>query len=64
MPDITMCKGKGCKKRESCYRYVAKPDRFQSYSAFEFLIVNGKCDWYWRCEDGDQGSGSRTSEII
>ena len=25
MPDITMCTGEGCKKRERCYRFTATP---------------------------------------
>lgn len=33
MPDITMCKGDGCGVRDNCYRYTAKPDKWQSYFA-------------------------------
>jgi hypothetical protein len=31
MPDITMCGGKGCNKKDKCYRYTAKPSAYQSY---------------------------------
>jgi hypothetical protein len=35
MPDISMCRGKNdiskCPIRDTCYRYKATPDRFQSY---------------------------------
>jgi len=32
MPDITMCKGKGCPKKENCWRYRAIPTpNWQSY---------------------------------
>lgn len=32
MPDIAMCTGVGCKYKESCYRFVAKPsENRQSY---------------------------------
>ena len=32
MPDISMCKGKTCPLKESCYRYTATPNEFrQSY---------------------------------
>ena len=32
MPEITMCRDKGCSKAKSCYRYTAKPDPlYQSY---------------------------------
>lgn len=35
MPDISMCFGKHCPKREECYRAIAKPDKIQSYGDFE-----------------------------
>lgn len=31
MPDITMCKGDYCPIKENCYRFMAKPDAYQSY---------------------------------
>ena len=32
MPDITMCKGGGCPRKDKCYRYTAKPCEYmQSY---------------------------------
>lgn len=32
MPDITMCKGEGCPKKDLCYRHTAKPTpHWQSY---------------------------------
>lgn len=31
MPDITMCKGNGCKIKEDCYRFKARPSYWQSY---------------------------------
>ena len=34
MPDITMCIATGCSIKNSCYRYTAKPDKYQSYSDF------------------------------
>lgn len=43
MPDITMCLNEKCDRRKSCYRYIAKPDRYQSYSMF----LNENCDYYW-----------------
>ena len=45
MPDIAMCKQDKCKKRKTCYRYMAKPDnRWQSY-----IIVDDPktCEHYW-----------------
>jgi len=31
MPDISMCDGKNCKKKEECYRFTAVPSSWQSY---------------------------------
>ncbi|MCD7819872.1 MAG: hypothetical protein LUH07_12625 [Lachnospiraceae bacterium] len=36
MPDISMCFGRRCKKKDECYRHCARPDRpEQSYMDFE-----------------------------
>jgi len=46
MPDITMCSGDGCPKKQSCYRYTAKASDYQSF----FMnppIKDGECDHYW-----------------
>lgn len=53
MPDITMCQGRDCPMKESCYRFTATPDPMQSY----FIIppcakkdtlanVYSDCDFY------------------
>lgn len=31
MPDISMCSGDNCEKKETCYRFTAKPGEWQSY---------------------------------
>ena len=33
--DITMCCCEECKRRNKCYRYMAVPEKIQSYSNFE-----------------------------
>lgn len=45
MLDITMCDNKECNKKETCYRYTAKPHEYwQSYCTF----MGGKdCEYYW-----------------
>ena len=44
MPDITMCKNNKCSKKDTCYRFKAKPDTYQSY----FIDMKEKdCDSYW-----------------
>ena len=35
MPDISMCFGKDCDRREHCYRYKAKPNQVQTYRDLE-----------------------------
>lgn len=49
MPDITMCANNNeCKKKDSCYRNVAKPSRWQSYASFyDQYRPNKKCEYYW-----------------
>jgi len=46
MSDITMCKGTNCPFKESCYRFMANPEEYQSYFV-EPPIKDGKCTMYW-----------------
>ena len=46
MPDITMCKGIGCKAKETCYRYKAEPNEHQQSYFLEPPIVNNGCEYY------------------
>jgi hypothetical protein len=46
MPDITMCKGTNCPYKESCYRYTAKPNEYQSYF-IEPPFKDDDCKMYW-----------------
>ena len=34
--DITMCTSVSCSERENCYRVQAKPEKYQSWSNFEY----------------------------
>ena len=36
IPDITMCSSETCSERERCYRAMAKPSEYQSWSNFEY----------------------------
>jgi len=46
MPDISMCEGKGCDVKNTCYRFTAKPSKFtQSYVMPD--VKPGGCDIYW-----------------
>ena len=49
MPDITMCEGKGCQKKMSCYRYSADASNFQSYFK-ETPIKDNECEYYIKQE--------------
>ena len=44
--DITKCKGTDCSLKESCHRYTAKPNDYQSWFT-ESPIKDNKCDMYW-----------------
>jgi hypothetical protein len=48
MPDISMCWGKECPFKESCYRYVAKPNEYrQSYFVEPpYRVVEGMCEFF------------------
>ena len=59
MPDITMCKGTGCPKKETCYRFTATPDKYwQSWFAGMPARKNEECPYYmqdWRKEAAPHG---------
>lgn len=55
MPDISMCPGDDCPRKETCYRYTATPNQFrQSY--FTKAVYDKKdttkmtCMYYWETE--------------
>jgi hypothetical protein len=48
-PDMAMCRNDKCPKKETCYRYIAKPNPYwQTYMDF-----NGK-DCYIECKSKGQ----------
>lgn len=47
MPDITMCLNEKCNSKEKCYRFLAEPDEYQSYSLFENSFDGDKCVMFW-----------------
>ena len=46
MADITKCSGLLCPYKETCYRYTAKANEYQSYFTNP-PIKDNKCDLYW-----------------
>jgi hypothetical protein len=53
MPDISMCAGGNCPKKQDCYRYTAKPSQYmQSYfSEVPYNIEEQNCDYFWDNSD-------------
>jgi hypothetical protein len=46
MPDIAMCKGKGCKLKKKCLRFTAAPNELrQSYFAEPPMETNNSCTY-------------------
>lgn len=50
MPDITMCDDEGCPMKDRCYRYLAKPSKWQSYFA-DSPREDDKCELVWEVRD-------------
>jgi len=51
MADIAMCNRRDCAKKNTCYRYLAFPDEYQSYIVIDKVNLDDGCDEYWRCRD-------------
>lgn len=53
MPDISMCSGKDCPLKESCYRFKAVPSEYrQSWLVTPPYNPETKtCDHYWEEDD-------------
>lgn len=49
MVDIAMCSRRDCKKKWSCFRYLAFPDEYQAYLMIDKVDLSDGCDKYWRC---------------
>lgn len=48
MSDITMCEGKGCPKKETCYRFTVTPDTYwQAWFAGTPTTENEECPYYY-----------------
>lgn len=57
MPDIAMCQNESCNLKTKCYRYTAKPCRYQCYGLF-VPVNNEKCEYFW------DNSKYETSKIL
>lgn len=45
-PDISKCLNKDCPKKDTCYRYTAKPSEMQTYFIDVKPDENGECEYY------------------
>lgn len=45
MADISKCLGTGCPQKQSCYRYLAPENDWQSYMPPEW--DGTECEYYW-----------------
>tara|TARA_R110000782_G_scaffold218544_1_gene305932 strand:+ start:366 stop:521 length:156 start_codon:yes stop_codon:yes gene_type:complete len=50
MADISMCEGKGCDVKETCYRFKATPNKYRQSYIFPSNIQIGGCDSYWNLQ--------------
>lgn len=53
MPDITMCNGNGCPKKDSCYRFTAKPNELWQSYFMDIPYKDNDCDSYWSVKDNN-----------
>ena len=61
MPDITMCPGAGCNKKDTCYRHTAtptKPYQVQVQQAPE------DCAYYWPIDGRRDKDGKWEMDLI
>lgn len=55
MVDIAMCNRQDCKKRLTCFRYLADSDEFgQIYLVVDKTILDNGCDNYWKCSNSKE----------
>jgi hypothetical protein len=60
MPDITMCKPIYCPLKDTCYRYKAKPDQYQSFfSEQPYNDEKKTCEQYWKMSSQDEATKSK-----
>jgi len=58
MPDITMYTNKKCKKRITCYRYMARPWEYQSYFAPN-PSNREECEYYMKIQSSQKEKKSK-----
>lgn len=46
MPDIAMCRGEECPRKQDCYRCTAKASDYQSYFMVAPIKEDKTCDYF------------------
>lgn len=57
MPDISMCTGESCEKKNNCYRFKANPSMRQSWMVPTPDEQSGNCDYFWKIENPKRWTG-------
>lgn len=50
MADISKCRGTNCPLANTCYRYLAKSDEWQSFMFEVPIKPDYTCEYYWKVE--------------
>lgn len=52
MVDIAMCGRRDCADKNTCFRYLAFPDEFQTFLTPDMQDASkDTCSYYWRCRN-------------
>jgi hypothetical protein len=51
MPDIAMCMGTECPKKNNCHRHTAEASDYQSYFMNPPIKEDGSCEYFWDNKD-------------
>lgn len=63
MSDITKCSGKGCKKKRSCYRFLAPASEYQSWWMEVPVKEDGTCNHYWEVK-GEHKTDTKKNDTL
>jgi hypothetical protein len=50
MADITMCTGRGCERKDYCYRHTAPVNEYRQAYFMNPPITREGCEYFWRNE--------------
>lgn len=66
MPDISMCDGKDCLKKDLCYRHTATPTKYRQSFFLNppFNKETQECDYYWPNNENNSNLRPRNKRTI